>query len=94
MFRLRNKKSSPSLLSLVKTKATIWENSRKDQRKLKDAVKDFHLLGNSGKLFRGFSQAMKAWRTCFISFIKLFCLLRKKTIYEARMHNLISFMKL
>ena len=36
-----------------------------------DAVESFHLLENSHKLCRGFHQAMKALRTCFISFILL-----------------------
>ena len=57
--------------------------------------RSFHLLGNSHKLCRGFYQAMKAQRTCFISFIKLFSILRKrKTICKARMYTLISFVKL
>ena len=38
---------------------------------------------------------MKAWRKCFISFIKLFSVLTKrKTIYKACMHSLISLIKL
>ena len=36
-----------------------------------DAVDGFHLLENSHKLCRGFHQAMKARKTCFISLIKL-----------------------
>ena len=38
---------------------------------------------------------MKTRRTCFISFIKFFLfsvLTRKKTIYEARVYSLISFL--
>ena len=37
--------------------------------KTQDAVEGFHLLEeNSHKLCQGFHQAMKAQRTCFISF--------------------------
>ena len=44
--------------------------------KTRDAVEGFHTLEKSHKRCLGFhQQAMKAWRTCFISFIKL--LLRK-----------------
>ena len=39
--------------------------------KTQDAVEGFHLLENSHKLCRGFHEAVKAWRTCFISFINL-----------------------
>ena len=59
--------------------------------KTRDAVEGFHLLKNSPKFCRGFHQAMKARRTCFISFIKvLFSVLTKrKTIYETvNSHNL------
>ena len=56
--------------------------------KARDAVEGFHLLENSHKVCRGFQQAMDARTTCFISFIKLFLLLRKrKTIYEVRTVN-------
>ena len=47
-----------------------------------EAVKGFHLLKNSHKLCQGFHQAMKARRTCFISFIKLvFSMLTKRRRY-------------
>ena len=39
--------------------------------KTRDAIEGFHLLENSYKLCQGFHQAMKARRTCFISFLKL-----------------------
>ena len=44
----------------------------------------------------GFHQAMKARRTCFISFTKLLFTdsTKRKTVYEARVYSLISFMKL
>ena len=82
---LRNKICFPCLHSLVKTEANVWENSRAD-----------NILDNSVKLFRGFYQAMKARITCFISFIELlfFVLTKRKTIYEACMYTIISFMKL
>ena len=56
----------------------------------------FHLLENSPKLCRGFHEAMKARRTCFISFIKLliFELTERMTLYEVRLYSCISFMKL
>ena len=41
--------------------------------KTQDAVEDFHLLENSHK---GFQQAMKARRICFISFIILINIFR------------------
>ena len=57
--------------------------------KTQDAVEGFHLLENSHKLCQVFHQAMKAWRTCFISFIKSFSILTKrKMIHKAH------FMKL
>ena len=46
--------------------------------KTRDPVKGFHLFENSHKFCRGFHQAMKAQRTCFITFIKLFSVLTKK----------------
>ena len=57
--------------------------------KNRDAVEGFHVLENSHKLCRGFQQAMKPRKACFISFIKLlFSLLTKrKTVYEARSVN-------
>ena len=56
--------------------------------KTRDEFEGFHLLENSQKLCRGFHQAMKARRTCFISFIKLFSVsTKRKTIYEARMYT-------
>ena len=56
--------------------------------KTREAIEGFHLLENSHKHCRGFHQAMKAWITCFISFIKLLfaVLTKRKTIYEARMY--------
>ena len=61
-----------------------------------DAVESFHLLENSHKLCRGFHQAMKALRTCFISFILLLDseLTKRNTLCEARMFRYISLMKL
>ena len=54
---------------LVEAETNVWENSRADQ------------LKNSHKLCRGFCQAIKARRTCFISFIKLlFSFLTKSKI--------------
>ena len=58
---LRNKTCFPCLHSLVKTEANVWENSRADQC----------MLENSHNLCQGFQQAMEAWTTCFISFVKL-----------------------
>ena len=56
--------------------------------KTRDAVEGFHLLENSHKHCRGFQQAMEAWTTCLISFMKLFSLLTKrKTIYEVQTVN-------
>ena len=83
---LRNKTYSPCLHSLVKTKASIWENLRADQWKPK----------NSHKHCRSFHQVMKGRRTRFISFITLLFsdLTKRKTIYEAHMCSLMSFMKL
>ena len=60
-FFIWYKTCSLCLHSLVKTEANVWENSRADQ------WSQFHLLENSHKLCRGFHQAMKAQRTCFIS---------------------------
>ena len=64
--------------------------------KTREAVEDFLLLENSHKLCRDFHQAMMAQITCFISLRKLLfsVLTQRKTIYEARIHTLISFMKL
>ena len=61
--------------------------------KTREAVDGFYLLEDSSKLCRGFHQAMRARKTCFISFIKLifFVVTKRKTIYEARMYTLISF---
>ena len=44
----------------------------------------------------GFHQALKAWKICFISFIKLLLsdLKKKKKIYETCMYSFIFFMKL
>ena len=54
--------------------------------KTQDAVESFHMLENSHKVGRGVHQAIKAWRKCIISFIKLLVsdLTKRKTIYEAR----------
>ena len=69
----------------MKIEANVLENSRADH----------FLLEKSHKRFGGFHKAMKARRTYFISFIKfLFSALTKsKTIYEARIYTLISFIK-
>ena len=76
---LRNKTCLPCLHSLVKTEANVWENSRADQCKTRDAVEGFHLLKNSHKLCRGFHQAIKARRTYLIYFlIFFFCLNKEK----------------
>ena len=52
--------------------------------KTRDAVKEFQILENSEKLCRGFHQAMKARRTCFISFMKLLFSILNKEKYDIR----------
>ena len=83
LSHLRNKTCFPCLHNLVKTEANEEEFESRSV-KTRDAVEGFHLLENSDKLCRGFHQAMKARKTCFIPFIKLLFLLltKRKTVYE------------
>ena len=83
-FLLRNKTCFLCLHSLVKTEANVWENSRADQWKPETQSK-FSPAREFSNFARGFQQDMEAWKTCFISFIKLLfsVLTKRKTIYEA-----------
>ena len=75
-FHLRIKTCSPCLYSLVKTEASVSENSRADQWKPKTQSRIFTC---SRILIKGFHNSMKARGTGFISFIKLlFSVLTKR----------------
>ena len=88
---LKGTKMSTCVGTMVKKPAKLLESILAGVKAQKNSFclsgSSFHLLENSHKLYRGFHQAMKAKRTRFISFIKLFSLLTKKmTIYEACMY--------
>ena len=64
----------------------FWKPRRTFER-IREQIK----LENSRKLCRGFHQAIKARRTCFISFtiLLLSVLTKRKTIYKEHMYTLL-----